>query len=68
MAHKSWTEEEASALRDFNPNRVYLMRRGPLQQLLLKTPRPALWYGQQYQIRSKHIGVGVYEVRAHWLD
>lgn len=66
---KKYTDDEIAAVRNFNPNMVYVMRKVPLQQLLLKTPRPsALWNGRQYQIQSKHIGAGVYEVRAHWLD
>lgn len=65
----TWTEDEVSAVRNFNPNSVYVMRKSPLQQLLLKTPRPyALWNGAKYTIKSKHIGAGVYEVTANWID
>lgn len=69
LGSKSWTEDEVAAVSNFNPHSIYTMRKVPLQQLLLKTPRPyALWYGAKYEIRSKHIGAGVYEVSAHWLD
>jgi hypothetical protein len=69
LGQNSWTNDEVAAVQNFNPNFIYTMRKVPLQQLLLKTPRPyALWNGSKYQIKSKHIGAGVYEVCAHWID
>lgn len=62
VTSKKHTEEEQHAIDNFVPTMVYTTRRKALQELLLKTPRPALWNGSTYTIVSKHIGAGVYEV------
>ena len=54
--------EERHVLENFCPEMRYTMRRSLLQRLLLKTPRPAMWEGRTYTIKSKHIGAGVYDV------
>jgi hypothetical protein len=56
------TSAELADIEGFNPAMRYNMRRVALGALLLKTPRPAFWWGRTYTITSRHLGAGVYEV------
>ncbi len=60
--------EERHVLENFCPHMRYTLRRSLLQQLLLKTPRLAMWDGRTYTIRSKHIGAGIYDVTGDFQD
>jgi len=68
MSNK-YTPEEVNAISNFNPYLVYVIRKRALQELLLNTPRPFAFYdGRSYQVSSKHIGAGVYEVTGKFID
>ena len=41
------------------------MTRNELRTLLLESPTPFYVWGRPYDIRSKHVGAGIYEV---WLE
>lgn len=43
MKTAGWTEDEVAAVRSFNPLLCYVMRKEPLQQLLLKLHAPMLF-------------------------
>jgi len=62
MKVTNFTTNERAAIANFHPTSTYIMRKSALQMLLLNHPRPALWKGEEYKIKSTHIGVGVYEV------
>ena len=47
-----------------HPASTTTMLRKDLQVLLLENPQPTFYNGASYNIRSKHLGTGVYEV---WL-
>lgn len=47
-----------------HPSQNSTVTRKQLKEILLNTPQPYFWNGGGYEIKSKHLGAGVYKV---WL-
>lgn len=62
ISQSKLTDSELLKVQNFNPLMRYNMRRAVLQKLLLDTPRPSFWNGWNWQVKSNHIGAGIYEV------
>lgn len=54
------TLESQSMVREFNPRMTYRMVRAELKELLLRGP--IFYYGEVWNVKTKHLGAGVYEV------
>lgn len=58
------TDKPDHALLDrFNPNMVYRVEKATLKELLLRFGTKIMWNRSYFEIKSKHLGVGVYEIR-----